>query len=459
MFTSVERRLAILNVSVVVAVVALIGIGTWVMLGQSLEREAIASLESRIDAARASLDNLPSMAPGNQGPNTGQGQERRNVPATARETGSDDDSSDEDEEDHSDDEDEEISREILISGDTLLFFVDADGNVVTNRRDVTLSGIPDPGSLDAALGGEIDTRIVTVDGERIRVRTEPVRYEDEIVGAIQAARSEKEHDEELELVRTMTLIGSGLGVIVAVPAGIYLTRRAMAPINDVLHRQRAFVSDASHELRTPLTVLRANAEVLARTPGMTREEIEGELRAMIGDIDGMARLVDELLQLSRVDSPDYAVTISEMELQPEIDRAIAMLAPQATAAAVRLASSGAAPRVRGNPDMVGQVIRILLDNAIKYTPRGGAVQIATRRHGNEAVIEVRDTGIGIRPEDLPYVFDRFYRADRARTRSTGTGLGLPIARGIVTLLGGTIDVTSVPERGTTVRVTLPLAGG
>jgi two-component system, OmpR family, sensor histidine kinase CiaH len=457
MFSPVERKLAILNVSVVVAIVALIGIGTWTLLRQSLDEEANTSLETRIEAARDTLDNLPSMTPGNQGPNTeaGQGQERR----SPRNVDADDTDDDEHEEadDEEDDELEEESREIVVSGDTLVFIFDDDGRLVTNRRNVVLNTIPDEGGVAAALAGEIDTRFVTVDGERIRVRTEPVFHRGEVVGAIQAVRTETEHDDELALVRTMTLIGTGIGVLVAVPAGIYLTRRAMTPINDVLQRQRAFVSDASHELRTPLTVLRANAEVLTRTPEISRKELQRELQAMIGDIDGMAHLVDELLQLSRVDNPDYAVSIEEMDLQPEIDRAVEMLAPQAARAQVALSASGEDTRVRSNAGMTGQVLRILIDNAIKYSLPGGAVTITTRRSGEEATIEVRDTGIGIRPEDVSYVFDRFYRADRARTRSTGSGLGLPIARGIVTMLGGSIALESVPDEGTTVRVRLPLA--
>lgn len=456
MTTSIERKLAILNVSVVVAIVALIGIGTWIMLGQSLDREADTSLEGRIAAARETLDGLPSMTPGNQGGNSGQGAPRRAAPTAAPTAAP---SNDDDEKEHDDeaepDEQAEESREILVSGDTLLFIFDDRGTLVTNRRNVVLNRIPDSDGVAAALAGRIDTRLVTVDGERIRVRTEPVTYEGKVVGAIQAVRSEAEHDAELALVRVMTLIGTGAGLLIAVPAGIYLTRRAMAPITDVLHRQRAFVADASHELRAPLTVLRANAEVLTRTPDMTREELAQELQAMIGDIDDMSRLVEELLQLSRIDDPDYTVSMEEMKLGPEIQRVLEMFAPQAQRGHIRLASSGDDLRIHSNAGLVGQVLRIVVDNAIKYTPEGGEVRVSTRRHGDEAIVEVRDTGIGIRPEDLPYVFDRFYRADRARTRSTGSGLGLPIARGILTLLGGTIAVYSTANEGTTVRITLP----
>ncbi len=457
MVPSIARKLAILNVSVVVAIVALIGVGTWIMLGQSLNREANASLEHRIDAARETLDSLPSMSPGNQGMgpgnNAGQGAQRRTT-VTPVPTEEDDSSEGEHDEDEPDEQDEE-SREILVSGDTLLFIFDANGTLTTNRRNVVLNRVPNSESLDAALAGETDVRFVSVDDERIRVRTEPVVYQGDVVGAIQAVRSEAEHDAELELVRTMTLIGTGAGLLVAVPAGMYLTRRAMAPITDVLHRQRAFVADASHELRAPLTVLRANAEVLTRTPDLSPDELQGELASMIGDIDDMSRLVEELLQLSRIDDPDYTVSLDDVRLQPEIERVLQMFAPQAARSKIALSSSGEDLLVHSNAGLVGQVLRIVVDNAIKYTPEGGEVRVSTRHHGDEAIIEVQDSGIGIRPEDLPYVFDRFYRADRARTRSTGSGLGLPIARGILTLLGGTIAIYSTPNEGSTARVTLP----
>ncbi len=457
MFSSVERKLAILNVSVVVAIIALIGVGTWVLLGRSLDREADTSLEIRIQSSRETLTNLPSMTPRTTGQTSSQGQNQRNNQNTSD---SDEDQDPEDIAEELEEQQEELeeeSREIVSSGDTLVFVFDADGSVVTNRRNIVLNRIPDADGVEAALDGDIDTRFVMIDDERIRVRTEPVFYDGEVVGAIQAARSEAEHDEELALVRTMTLIGTGIGLFVAIPAGIYLTRRAMAPINDVLHRQRAFVSDAAHELRTPLTVLRANAEVLTRTPNMTREAMDQGLHTMIGDVDDMSHLVDELLQLSRVDNPDYAVQMSTMALQPEIDRAVSMLARQAVNGGVTLSVAGENLRVQSNPEMVGQVVRIVLENAIKYSTSGGNVRISTHRHGNEAVIEIRDAGIGIQPEDMPYVFDRFYRADKARTRSSGTGLGLSIARGLVTLLRGTIDLQSAPGQGTTVTVTLPLA--
>jgi two-component system, OmpR family, sensor histidine kinase CiaH len=436
MFGSVERKLALLNVSVVVAIVAMIGIGTWILLRQALDQEADTSLEDRIESARLSLVALPSEATATVTPRT---------------------SANDDDEDNHDDELEEESREILVSGDTLVFVFDDAGNLITNRRNVVLNRIPDQESVSAALDGETDTRIVTVEGDRVRIRTEPVRAEGEIAGAIQAVRSEAEHDEELALVRTMTLVGTGIGVLIAVPAGMYLTRRAMTPINDVLHRQRAFVSDASHELRTPLTILRANAEVLTRTPDISRAELESELHAMIGDIDAMSYLVDQLLQLSRVDSPDYAITLEAMPLQASIERAVKMLAPMAETSQIRLDYGRTALRIRSNREIVEQILRILLDNAIRYTAEGGTVSVTASHSGDHAVIDVRDTGIGIQPEDLPYVFDRFYRGDKARTRSTGTGLGLSIARGLVTLLGGTISIESTPGQGTTVRVSLPTA--
>lgn len=444
-FTSVERKLAILNVTVVVAIVATIGIGTWIMLGRSLDSEADAALESRIQSSRETLTNLPDLIP-----------IATVAPVSTGNSSASDDNDDSD--DHEEDDHDRENREIVISGDTLVYVFDTDGHLVSNSRDVEIDHdhIPDVDGVKVALDGDIDTRFVTVEHERIRVRTEPVFYDGDVVGAIQAIRSEAEHDKELELVRNMTLIGTGIGVIVAVPAGIYLTRRAMAPINDMLHRQQAFVADAAHELRTPLTVLRASAELMARDQERSGPETRQELDQMIGDIDDMARMVDDLLRLSRAGTTDQLLELHDIDLRDVVDRSVQMLGSTASSHEVTLTSSGDHLRMHSNPDILGQVLRIVLENAIKYTPSGGTVEIGWLIHDDRAHITISDTGTGISAEDMPYVFDRFYRADKARARSGGSGLGLSIARGLVTALEGEIALASSPGRGTTVTLKLPV---
>jgi signal transduction histidine kinase len=235
-----------------------------------------------------------------------------------------------------------------------------------------------------------------------------------------------------------------------------LARRAMRPIDAAFARQRAFVADASHELRAPLTLIRANAELVQRLPDAS-PAVQEETAAILTEIDGMARLVDDLLLLARLDADALALERAPLDLVELVRAATATMEERARTAGLSLTIE-AEPPVRADADAsrVRQVVRILLDNAIAYTPRGGTVTVTVGRHGQAATVHVADTGVGIAPDDQARIFDRFYRADRARTRATGgTGLGLAIARALVEAHGGRIAVESAPGRGTAVWFALP----
>ncbi len=439
MFASVSRKLAILNVTVVVLVIAIVGGGTWLLLRESLIRESDAALEDRIKAAGIVWE--PELAAGNAAPAP--------QPTASEDEGGNDDNDGEDDESH----------EILESGDTLLFVFDASGGMVHNDRGVMVEGIPVMPAVQKALDGENDTRTVTIDGEDIRVRTEPVEEHGEVVGAIQATRSERQHDAELRLVGVASMVGIGLGTLIALPTGLFLARRAMRPIDEAFNRQRTFVADASHELRTPLTVLRANAEMVQRLPDPTREEVRTEMKGILEEIDRMTAIVNDLLALAKYGDGPTQLVLERVDVPKAIDATIRSLDPQARAAGVRLVSkSPEHVHATANTALVEQVLRILIDNAVKYTTGGDTVTVSARQHDRHVEICVRDHGPGIDPADQPFVFDRFYRTDRSRTRHTGgTGLGLPIARSLVQAMDGEIHLASDPGEGTTVCFTLPVA--
>lgn len=428
MFASVGRRLALLNVAVVVLVIAVTGAGTWLLLRQSLIREADTALEDRIKTAEAIW-------------------EPRLAGEAAMPAGGDDDEHEDNDEDH----------HIVESGDILVFVFDQDGKLVENERDVQLEGVPLASPVNRALDDHVDTRTVEIDGERVRVRTEPVETHGEVVGAIQAIRSERQHDAELRLVGLASLIGVTAGMLIALPSGLFLSRRAMRPIDAAFHRQRSFIADASHELRTPLTVLRANAEMVRRLPDPEPTEVRAEMDEMLREIDMMSHLVDDLLALARVDDAAGDVETEAVDLREASEAAARALRPKAEAAGVKIAIE--APRhltATASRVMVEQTLRILLDNAVTYTHRGDIVAVVAAREGDRARICVRDHGPGIAPTDQPHVFDRFYRADPARARHTGgSGLGLAIARSLVRAQGGEITLGSEPGAGTTVCFTLP----
>jgi signal transduction histidine kinase len=450
MFVSVGRRLALVNVAVVLAVTALVGLATFGLLRQSLDREADTVLADRASTAADSWEELFTSSPPLATP-----------AASAEANGNNHDqqkSPHDDKESHkSDDHDHDEAQDLVESGDALLFAVDMRGSVLANARGLDVPGLPDPASIAAAREGEPDARTITIEGEAMRVYTLPVDHDDRLIGFVQAARSTREHQEELRLVGMMSLAGIGLGAIVALPVGLYLARRAMQPIEHAFARQRAFVADASHELRTPLTLIRATTELAQRLPDAS-PAVREELTGVLDEVDATSRLVDDLLLLARLDSNDLPLRREVVDLGPAIAAAAAPFAPLAEAAGLSLdVEAPRGPRVSADPDRLRQVLRILLDNAIAYTPSGGTIRVGVADEGARARVTVQDTGPGIPAAEQARIFDRFYRADPARARATGgTGLGLAIARALVQAQQGEIGVESQPGRGTTVWFTLPL---
>jgi signal transduction histidine kinase len=221
-------------------------------------------------------------------------------------------------------------------------------------------------------------------------------------------------------------------------------------------RQR-LVADIAHELRTPLAVLQAEIEALQ--DGVTQATPE-RLGSLHDEIDLLARLVDDLRTLSLADSGQLSLQRREHDLAGVAERAIAAVAAQAQEKGVRLelAAEASLPPVTVDGDRIAQVLRNLLSNALRHTEAGGHVTVAARAEARRFVVEVADTGAGIPPEDLPHVFDRFYRADPSRSRATGgSGLGLAIARQLVRAHGGEISVRSARGQGTIFSFWLPLS--
>lgn len=221
--------------------------------------------------------------------------------------------------------------------------------------------------------------------------------------------------------------------------------------------RRDYVANVSHELRTPLTAMRALIEPLK--DGMVRSE-EARMRyydIIFKETLRLSRLIDDLMELSRLQSGKLSVDVSMLELGDLIND----LAEKYSAAAEErkqrfklMFRPEDCPPVLSNADRVEQVLVILLDNAMKYTPEGGEIFLNAQWNDSHVVLSVRDTGIGISESDLPYVFDRFYKADKSRTGSSGSGLGLSIAREMLKWMGEEIFVTSEKGKGSEFSFTL-----
>jgi two-component system heavy metal sensor histidine kinase CusS len=218
---------------------------------------------------------------------------------------------------------------------------------------------------------------------------------------------------------------------------------------------RRFTADASHELRTPLTVLRAEVEV-----ALGKDLSAGDSRQLLGsvleELGRMSRLTDQLLTLSRRDAGVEHFSPAPLDLVALIAGVTDALQPLAESKGLRLRLEGRPLTILGDEVRLRQLFINLLDNAIKYTPEGGSVTVRVEQRAESAIATVEDSGIGIPPEHLPFVFDRFYRVDQARSRAEGgTGLGLSIARSIAQAHNGTIEIRSRVGQGTVCTVRLP----
>jgi signal transduction histidine kinase len=293
------------------------------------------------------------------------------------------------------------------------------------------------------------------------------------------------------------IVTTGLALIGSIIIGMILTDRALRPISDIIDAaeqitsatdlkkrlawggpqdelghlvavfnaamerlehlfsvQQRFVADVSHELRTPLTAIRGHFELIRRY-GMD----DGSLEAIQAEIGRMSRLVNDLLLLARADYGGLQLNKSQIALDELVEEVYREARALAEGHALRVAIGEFTPvHVHGDADRLKQLFLNLVTNAVKFTPAGGSITLHLRRVGSNAVVSVEDTGIGIAPDDLKLIFNRFYQADTSRTRISGdegVGLGLSIALWIAEAHGGGIGVTSTVNQGTTFTVTIP----
>ena len=220
--------------------------------------------------------------------------------------------------------------------------------------------------------------------------------------------------------------------------------------------RRDYVANISHELRTPLTGIRGMVEPLIDGCMDTEEERQDSYRVILRETIRLEKLVGEMLDMSRLQDGRISVELEPMELPGILEAAVRSMRGIADEAGVKLdlETDGSRLACMGNENRIMQVLVILLDNAISFTPRGGSVTVFARDDGDHVSLGVRDTGCGIEPKDLPLIWERFYKADRSRMRTTGTGLGLSIAKLVTKLMGGDIAVKSAPGKGAEFTFTL-----
>ena len=220
--------------------------------------------------------------------------------------------------------------------------------------------------------------------------------------------------------------------------------------------RRDYVANISHELRTPLTGIRGMVEPLIDGCMESEEERMDSYRVILRETIRLEKLVGEMLDMSRLQDGRVSVEVEPLELPGILEAAARSMRQIAVDAGVALdvETDGSPLQCMGNEDRITQVLVILMDNALSFTPAGGTVTVYARDDGEQVAVGVRDTGCGIEPKDLPMIWERFYKADRSRMRTTGTGLGLSIAKLVVELMGGEIGVKSEPGKGADFTFTL-----
>ena len=395
----------------------------------------------------------------------------------------------------------------------LLYFKNGEELTSISARnvDVTL----DSALVQKALNGEaLYATIKTAENRELRFYIVPFRQEGPASlpgtqgmppggpsiesGAIAVGRSTTDIDESLAgLIRTLVIAGP-LTLVLAGAGGIFLAQRALKPVDQITRtaheieesdlsrripvqskdelgrlaatlnqmierlekafkRQKQFTSDASHELRTPLAVIQAES-TLALNKERTANEYKQSLEIVSNESMLMAKVVDQLLTLARVDSGKEQLSFEEIDLSE-------LLAGVAAHAEILCRDKGLEFHsdrmetilVSGDRAKLRELFLNLLDNAIRYSPDGGKISLTLRRAEESAVISIADIGIGISEEDIPYIFERFYRVDKARSRvENGAGLGLAICKYIAEIHGGRIEVISRLGEGSTFSVWLPI---
>ena len=251
------------------------------------------------------------------------------------------------------------------------------------------------------------------------------------------------------------LIAFNLGVLLLGGAASFvLARRTLKPIEEAMEAQSRFTADASHELRTPLTAMQSEIEVALRDRGLTKQAARELLESNLEEVGKLRALSDGLLRLASVNAGELPT--QPVWLDKAAGEALRRLAPAAKAKQIKMVTTIEHLAAMGDPASITELAVILLDNAIKYSEQGGEVKVATVAHGKQVYLRVSDQGRGIKPAELPHIFDRFYRSDRARSkeRTNGYGLGLSIAQQIARLHKATIDVSSTPGKTTVFTVKL-----
>ena len=318
----------------------------------------------------------------------------------------------------------------------------ADGSVLFSDPTAEALGLPPPRQEAQRALRTNDTVVSTVGspGGDMRLASVPVADGSD-GGVVQLGRSLRADRQAVNrLILVLTPVGLGALALAGV-GGLFMSRRAMRPAQEAFERQRTFIADASHELKTPLSLVKIDGEMVLRDPSVP-DKPRGRINHQLSEVDRMDTILSDLLVLARLDAGKLEVAREPFDLASVLFETAVRFRAGAQAAGVEIEVSvpGKLPAL-GDEARTGQILAALLNNAVRFAPEGGTIAMSGRLLKGRVGVTVTDSGPGIPPEHLPKIFDRFYRAEAARTRQGGgTGLGLTIARDLARSQGG--DLTA-----------------
>lgn len=435
MFTHARLKLAAWYMALMSVTILGLGTTAYLLVRDDIDREIDDSLRD----ATAELQSLNS------------------EPEAPLASPSDGDGRDEDDDDSEDSDGRDNGRDdqtqpVALISDVFYVVFTRDGTVLANPRRVDLEGIDLVGLAERDAGKSLHD----VRGDHAHYRLSIGEWTGAGEQYLAVGRSLRLRDHQLASLASVFVLGGVAGMALAGITGFLLAGRALTPIRRSFESQQRFVSDASHELRTPLAIARLQTEILTENTDATIDSRMEQVEAISMQVDRMTALVGDLLTLARADEGRDNLAVQDLELSELAADVVRDMQALAELRGVSLTTGLEHARTRGDGARLRQLLVILIDNALKYTPAGGRVTVSSRHEGRQVELAVADTGPGIQPADQRRIFERFYRADNARARSTGgTGLGLAIAAWIAEAHGGRISVQSEAGNGATFRVRLP----
>lgn len=377
--------------------------------------------------------------------------------------------------------------------------MDSSGRIGAKMSDIEGETLPTSFStLESALRGEVVYETIERVTPRVRMVTIPIVENKKVSSVVQVGTSLEDFDETMKKLLIIMIISIPTSISATIVVGYFMAKKALRPVDqirraavkisssnldekidivgrrdelgrlaetfnamigrlkDAFQRVNQFSIDVSHELKTPLTILKGATEVALRKE-REKEDYKGLLKSNLEEIDRMSRIIDDLLLLSKADAKEITLNLEEIALRDLIMGVCMDMKIFAGKKGIEIDVGDLEDvRLKGDELKIRRMLWNIVENSIKYTEKDGKVFISSYINNGYARIDVKDSGAGISEEDIRFIFDRFYRADRSRRRETGSGLGLSISKWIAEAHGGSIEVKSHPGQGSLFSMKLPI---